>query len=68
MECCGIVGLDVRKDTIAVAHAPRDGGAPVSLGVIGNNRNSLRRLMDRLSREGELLSFCFEAGPCGDRM
>ena len=65
MECCGFIGLDVHKDTIAVAHAPGDGGALESLAVIGYNRNSLRRLMDLLSREGELLKFCYEAGPCG---
>ena len=65
MEYCAYVGLDVHKDTIVVAHAPCGREEPVSPGVIGNTRRSLRRLMKRLSPEGEVLSFCCEAGPCG---
>ena len=30
-----------------------------------NQRSSLRRLIGRLSPEGEVISFCYEAGPCG---
>ena len=65
MEYCASIGLDVHEDTIAVAQAPCGRGEPVLFGVIGNNPRSLRRLMDRLSPEGEVLSFCYEAGPCG---
>ena len=33
--------------------------------MIGNRRSSLRRLIRNLTRQGEVLSFCYEAGPCG---
>ena len=65
MEYCADIGLDVHKDTIAVAYAPSGRREPVSLGVIVDNRRSLRRLMERLRPDGEVLGFCDEAGRCG---
>ena len=59
------VGLDVHKETIAVAVALPGRGDPVYRGEIAHRRGSLRRLMGRLSPHGEVLSFCYEAGPCG---
>ena len=59
------VGLDVHKDTIAVAVAFPDRGELVYRGEIAHQRFALRRLIERLSPHGEPLSFCYEAGPCG---
>jgi len=64
-EYSAYVGLDVHKDTIAVAVALPGRGEAVYRGEIAHRRGSLRRLMSRLSPQGEVLSFCYEAGPCG---
>ena len=64
-EYSAYVGLDVHKETIAVAVALPGRGDPVYRGEIAHRRGSLRRLMGRLSPHGEVLSFCYEAGPCG---
>ena len=63
-EYSAYVGLDVHKETIAVAVALPGRGDPVYLGEIAHRRGSLRRPMGRLSPHGEVLSFCYEAGPC----
>ena len=62
-ECSAYVGLDVHKDTIAVALPGRE--EPVYRGEIKNQRKSLLRLIRALSPNGELVSFCYEAGACG---
>ena len=62
-ECSAHVGLDVHKDTMAVALPGRE--EPVYRGEIKNQRKSLLRLIHSLSPHGEVLSFCYEAGPCG---
>ena len=61
------VGLDVHKDTIAVAIAEAGRSAPVSWGEIANRPKTIAKLVDRLTRafDGQLLLFCYEAGPCG---
>ena len=64
-EYSAYIGLDVHKDTIAVAVALPGRGEPVYRGELAHRRGSLRRLIGRLSPHGEVLSFCFEAGPCG---
>ena len=64
-EYGGYVGLDVHKETIAVAIAAPGRDQPEYRGEIANTRQSLKRLIGRLSPRGELLSFCYEAGPCG---
>lgn len=64
-EYSAYVGLDVHKDTIAVAVAVPGREDPVYRGEIRNTRRSLKGLIGRLSPHGELLSFCYEAGPCG---
>ena len=64
-ECSAYVGLDVHKDTIAVAVAMPGREEPVYRGEIKNQRKSLLRLIRSLSPHGEVVSFCYEAGPCG---
>ena len=61
------IGLDVHKDTIAVAVARRGRQEPASRGEIGNSGKAIRKLAARLAQEysGEVLLFCYEAGPCG---
>lgn len=57
------VGLDVHAETIAVAVA--EGSCEVrSLGVIPNRGESIRRLVKKLGRAGQL-RVCYEAGPTG---
>ena len=60
------VGLDVHKDSIAVAYAPEDRGAEVvSLGTIGTRQCDIDKLIRRLQSKGARLVFGYEAGPCG---
>ena len=61
------VGLDVHKETIVVALAHPGREEPVYWGEIAHKRQAVRKLIDRLSKEygGQLLQFCYEAGPCG---
>ena len=59
------VGLDVHKDTIAVALARPGRADPEWHGTIANRRSALKRLIARLAPKGETLNFCYEAGPCG---
>ncbi len=59
------IGLDVHKDTIAVAVADNDGWQPRCHGPIRNEPEQVRRLVGRLSGPGRRLKFCCEAGPCG---
>jgi len=60
------VGLDVHKDTIAVALA--EGGQRAEVrehGKVANTPAALKTLCARLARNGAKLRFCYEAGPCG---
>ncbi len=59
------VGLDTHKDTIAVAVADALGGKPRYYGEIANTAGEIHKLVKRLCPDGEVLSFCYEAGPCG---
>ena len=63
------VGLDVHKDSIAVAHAQgQSADAPVFLGAIGTRQADLDKLIRRLQSKTPTLVFAYEAGPCGDRL
>ena len=64
-EYSAYVGLDVHKDTIAVAVALPGRDEPVYRGEMKNQRKSLLRLIRSLSPHGEVVSLCYEAGPCG---
>ena len=60
------VGLDVHKDSIAVAHAT--GGRadpPVFVGEIGTRQADIDRLIRRLQSKTPQLRFVYEAGPSG---
>ena len=61
------VGLDVHKDTIAVAVAPAGRESPTYVGEIANQRKAIGKLADDLVGRygGEVIQFCYEAGPCG---
>jgi transposase len=60
------VGLDVHKESIAVAYASDDGPAePVALGTIGTRQCDIDALVRKLQSKGGELVFVYEAGPCG---
>jgi transposase len=60
------VGLDVHKDSIAVAYAPAERGAEVvSLGTIGTRQCDIDKLIRKLQAKGATPVFVYEAGPCG---
>ena len=61
------VGLDVHKDSIAIAVAWPGRGEPEYRGEIANKPKTVAKLVQRLSEEcgGGVVLFCYEAGPCG---
>ena len=60
------VGLDVHKDSIAVAHAGGDAAPPVFVGEIGSRQSDIDQLLRRLQGKAAPLHVADEAGPCGD--
>jgi transposase len=59
------VGLDVHKDSIAVAHAGGDAAPPVFVGEIGSRQVDIDQLLRRLRGKAATLQVAYEAGPSG---
>jgi transposase len=60
------VGLDVHKDSIAVAYVAQEHGAEVIyLGAIGTRQCDIDQLIRKLQSKAKHLVFVYEAGPCG---
>jgi transposase len=60
------VGMDVHKDSIAVAYVAKDHDAEVVfLGAIGSRQCDIEQLIRKLQSKSKHLVFVYEAGPCG---
>ena len=60
------IGMDVHKDSIAVAYVAQDHGAEVaSLGTIGTRQCDIDQLIRKMQSKAKHLIFIYEAGPCG---
>ena len=60
------IGMDVHKDTMAVADVAQDHGAEVtSLGTIGTRQWDIDQLIRKTPSKATHLIFVSEAGPCG---
>src|SRR6266446_7340114 len=60
------VGLDVHKETIAVAYVGEEREAEVvSLGTVGTRQSDIDKLIRKLQAKGKTLHLVYEAGPCG---
>ena len=58
------VGLDVHKDSIAIAVADPGRGAPRFLGTTGSVLAEVQKALSHVGAASELL-IVYEAGPCG---
>ena len=60
------VGMDVHKDSIAVAYVAQDHGAEVVyLGTIGTRQCDIDHLIRTMQSKATHVIFVYEAGPCG---
>src|SRR6266436_7322535 len=60
------VGLDVHKETIAVAYVGEERETEVvALGTVGTRQGDIDKLIRKLQAKGKTLHFVYEAGPCG---
>src|SRR5918994_2378018 len=60
------VGMDVHKDSIAVAYVAQEHGAEVIyLGAIGTRQCDIDQLIRKRQSQAPHLIFVYEAGPCG---
>ena len=60
------VGLDVHKESIAVAYVAQEHGAEViSLGTVGTRQCDIDKLLRHLQSKSPPLVLVYEAGPCG---
>ena len=60
------IGMDVHKDSVAVAYVAQDHGAEVIyLGSIGTRQCDIDNLIRTMQAKATHLIFIYEAGPCG---
>ena len=60
------IGLDVHKESIAVAYVAEEREAEVVfLGTIGTRQCDIDKLIRKLQAKGKRLHLVYEAGPCG---
>ena len=60
------VGMEVQKESIAVASMAQDHGAEVvSRGTVGTRQCDIDKLIRQLQSKSPQLVFVYEAGPCG---
>jgi hypothetical protein len=60
------IGMDVHKDSIAIAYSAKDHDAEVVyLGTIGTRHCDLDTLLRHMPSKAKHLVFVYEAGPCG---
>jgi transposase len=60
------IGLDVHKDSIAVAYVAKEHDAEViSLGTMGTRQVDIDQLIRKMQSKAQHLVFVYEAGPCG---
>src|SRR2546430_4599843 len=60
------IGMDVHKDSIAVAYVAQEHGAEVTyLGTIGTRQGDIDQLIRRMPSKATHLICVYEAGPCG---
>ncbi len=64
MKSVRFVGLDVHKETIAVAVADDDGSAPEVIATLQNDEAAVIARLKKLGA-GRRLRCCYEAGPTG---
>ena len=59
------IGLDVHKETIAVAIAPDNSTEVRAYGIIGGTLDAVDKLLKKLAAAHVELRLVYEAGPCG---
>jgi transposase len=60
------IGMDVHKDSMAVAYVAQAHGAEVTfLGTIGTRQCDIDQLIRKMQSKATHLIFVYEAGPCG---
>jgi transposase len=58
------IGMDVHKETIAVAMGEKQ-GTPRYYGEIANTTEAITKLVKKVASKEIRPAFCYEAGPCG---